>query len=307
MAEKEKTNEGVNMGNILVPKNDLVFQTLFTRGKESITKALIENILKIKINKLELDKSKDLLNDNTKDKKGRLDLRAVIDDNIECNIEVQLETHKKMLERFLYYWAKIYAANLTTGEDYHKLRKTISIIIINENIEQFREIKKACTKWRITEEKYQNKILTDHFQLVIIELSKAIKEYKENKQDGMLQWMMFLDNPENVEVKRIMEKNEEIKEAKEELDRISQDETIRRMLLKAEIERMDRKQRETDAREDGVEEGMEKGLEKGLAKGRKENAIEIAKRMIAKNMPIETIIEITQLTEEEIKELMENK
>ena len=103
MAEKEKTNEGINMGNILVPKNDLVFQTLFTRGKESITKALIENILKIKINKLELDKSKDLLNDNTKDKKGRLDLRAVIDDNIECNIEVQLETHKKMLERFLYY------------------------------------------------------------------------------------------------------------------------------------------------------------------------------------------------------------
>lgn len=87
-----------------------------------------------------------MLNENTKDKNGRLDLRAVIDDNIECNIEVQLTTHKKMLERFLYYWAKIYTANLERGEDYEKLRKTISIIIVNENIEQFREIKKACTK-----------------------------------------------------------------------------------------------------------------------------------------------------------------
>ena len=61
-------------------------------------------------------------------------------------------------------------------------RKTISIIIVNENIEQFREIKKACTKWRITEENYKNMILTDYFQVVIIELSKAIEEYKNNNE-----------------------------------------------------------------------------------------------------------------------------
>ena len=231
MAKNEITEEGVNISDLLLPKNDIVFQTLFTRGKESITKSLIENILKIKINKLDLDKNKDLLNGNTKDKNGRLDLRAVIDDNVECNIEIQLSTHKKMLERFLYYWAKIYTANLERGEDYEKLRKTISIIIVNENIEQFREIKKACTKWRITEENYKNMILTDYFQVVIIELSKATEEYKNNKEDGMLQWMMFLDNPEDVEVKKIMENNKEIKEAKNELDKISQDEIMRSIFL----------------------------------------------------------------------------
>ena len=105
MAKNKITEEGVNISDLLLPKNDIVFQTLFTRGKESITKSLIENILKIKINKLDLDKNKDLLNGNTKDKNGRLDLRAVIDDNVECNIEIQLSTHKKMLERFIYYWA----------------------------------------------------------------------------------------------------------------------------------------------------------------------------------------------------------
>ena len=62
-----------------------------------------------------------------------------------------------------------------------KLRKTISIVIRNENIEQLREIKEACTKWRIIEEKYKNIILTDYFQLAIIELPKAIEEeYKNN-------------------------------------------------------------------------------------------------------------------------------
>ena len=298
MAENT-TKEGINMKDILLPKNDLVFQTLFTRGKESITKSLIENILKIKINKIDLDRSKDLLNDNTRDKNGRLDLRAVIDGNIECNIEVQMATHKKMLERFLYYWAKIYTANIKTGDEYKKLRKTISIIIVNENIEQLREIKEACTKWRITEEKHKNMILTDYFQLVIIELSKAKKEYEENKENGMLQWMMFLDNPEGVEVEKIMEKNEEIKEAKNELNRLSQDEILRRQLLKENLLRMDAKQREEDAREDGKEEGIIEGEKKGKK--------EIAKRMIAKNIPIETIMEITQLTEAEVKEIIKDK
>lgn len=273
--------------DILLPKNDIVFQILFSRGKESITKALLEDILKIKIHKLDLDKSKDLLNDNKEDKNGRLDLRAVINEDIECDIEIQLATHKKILERFLYYWAKMYVANLKIGERYENLRKTISVIIVDESIEQLREIEKACTKWRITEEKYQNKILTDYFQVVIIELPKAIREYEVNKKDEMLQWMMFLENPEGMEVARIMEENKDIKEAKEELDRISQDDLVRRRILRAELERMDMEQIKEDAFENGE----------------KKKAIEIAKKMLAKNIPVETIIEITGLKKEVIEKI----
>ena len=111
-------------------------------------------------------------------------------------------------------------------------------------------------------------------------------------KNRMLQWMMFLDNPEGVEVEEIMEKNEEIKEAKNELNRLSQDEILRRQLLKENLLRMDVKQREEDAREDGLIEGEKKGKK------------EIAKRMLEKNIPIETIIEITQLTEAEVKNLI---
>lgn len=177
----------------------------------------------------------------------------------------------------------MYVANLKIGERYENLRKTISIIIVDENIEQLREIEKACTKWRITEEKYQNKILTDYFQLVIIELPKAIKEYEVNKKDEILQWMMFLENPEGMEVAKIMEENKDIKEAKEELDRISQDDLVRRRILRAELERMDMEQIKEDTRE--------------------ETAIEIAKKMLAKNMSIETIIEVTGLKKEVIKKI----
>ena len=129
--------------------------------------------------------------------------------------------------------------------------------------------------------------MTDYFELYIIELPKAVKEYKSNKEDGMLQWMMFLENPEDAEVGKIMKENEDIKEAKNELERISQDEILRRQLLKAKIARMDAIQREKDARDDGKEE----------------KAIEIAKNLLKKNIPIEIIIDATGLTKEEIKKI----
>ncbi len=255
MTEKKSTEETKEKKQILQLKNDVVFQALFTRGKERITKALIEDILNIKIHSLELDKSKDLLNDNAEDKNGRLDLRAVINDNIECDIEIQLSSHEKMLERFLYYWSKMYAANLQIGNKYSCLKKTISIIIVDDEIEDFKEIAKSHTKWQIREEEYLTKLLTPYLQIDIIELPKAIKEYEKNKQNEMLQWMMFLENPENKEVAKIMENNENIKEAKDELDKISQDDILRRMALKAELERMDQEQLLYEAKRDGKLEG----------------------------------------------------
>ncbi len=289
--ENQEENEGKL--KILQPKNDVVFQALFTRGKERITKALLEDILKIKIHKLDLDKSKDLLNDNKKDKNGRLDLRAVLNDNIECDIEIQLSTHEKVLERFLYYWSKVYTSNIKIGEQYSKLRQTISIIIVDDEIKQFKEIEKAYTKWQIREEEYRDKILTSYFQICIIELPKAIKEYEKDKSNAVLQWMKFLDNPEDMEVRKIMEENQDIKEAKEELDKISQDDILRRMALKAELERMDQEQRLYEAKRDGKAEGRTEGRLDGI----KETAL----KMLEEKIDIELISKITGLTEEEIK------
>ena len=270
---------------LLEPKNDVVFQALFSQGREKITKAMLEDILKIKIQKIDLDKRKDLLNDSKQNKNGRVDIRAVINDNIECDIEMQLYTHEKMIERFLYYWAKMYSASLQVSDEYKKLRKTISIIIVDDKLPQFKGIHKAHTKWQLREEKHKEIILTSFCELHIIEIPKAIEEYKENKQDETLQWMMFLENPEDREVIKIMEENEDIKEAKEELDKISQDEMLRREALNAKIARMDYNQHMYEAKRDG----------------RKEEKLEVAKKMIEKKIPIETITEITGLTEEEIK------
>ena len=57
------------------------------------------------------------------------------------------------------------------------------------------------------------------------------------------------------------------------------------------------------ARETGREEGKEESLKEGRAEGAKQTSIDIAKRMLEKGIDIETISELTGLTEKEISEL----
>ena len=67
-------------------------------------------------------------------------------------------------------------------------------------------------------------ILTDKFELDIIELLKI--KGRENEKDQLLDWLIFLENPESERVTRKMEENENLKEAVEKLDRISEDEKM---------------------------------------------------------------------------------
>ena len=142
-------------------------------------------------------------------------------------------------------------------------------------------------------------ILTDKFELDIIELLKI--KGRENEKDQLLDWLIFLENPESERVTRKMEENENLKEAVEKLDRISEDEKMQRI-----IELREKAIRDEHAIYDkGLDDGIEKGIQKGKEKGAKEEKIKIVKSMLKENMDIEIIIKITGLTKEEIEKLKE--
>ena len=298
MPNKEKS--------ILQPKNDVVFKALFSRGKPRITQAMLEAILKMKIDKLELDKSTDLLNENADDKNGRLDLRAIINGNTECDIEVQLVSNDNITERFLYYWAKMYTANLKIGDKYSDLRKTISIIILDDDFKLTKDLERPQTTWRIRESEAMHLVLTDHFEIIIIEIPKVVKAYQKTPNDEVLQWMLFLDNPEKEEVARIMEENKDIKEAKEELERISQDDILRRKALNRTLEIADKlqlKKEAKEAREKGLSDGLVTGEKIGIEKEKKA----VIKKLHELNIPIKQIAKVVELKEEEVKEILNDK
>ena len=58
-----------------------------------------------------------------------------------------------------------------------------------------------------------------------------------------------------------------------------------------------------DGMKKGLEDGMKKGLEDGKKQGMEESMKRIAKKLLKKGIPIKEIIEITDLTEEQLKKL----
>lgn len=126
--------------------------------------------------------------------------------------------------------------------------------------------------------------MTDKFELRIIELPKI----KEEEQEELIDWLLFLENPQSERVKTKMEENEELKEAVEKLEGMSEDDYMQRI---------------ADLREKAIldyNSGMDTALRKGIAEGEKKAKLETAKKMLEKGMDIDTIIEVTGLSKEEI-------
>ena len=58
-----------------------------------------------------------------------------------------------------------------------------------------------------------------------------------------------------------------------------------------------------EGKEEGLAEGMEKGLAEGMEKGMNQRSLEIARTMLAKGMDAATVMEITGLSESQLKQL----
>jgi hypothetical protein len=106
--------------------------------------------------------------------------------------------------------------------------------------------------------------------------------------------MLFLDNPEKEEVARIMEENKDIKEAKEELERISQDDILRRKALNRTLEIADKLQLKKEAKE-AREEGI------------KDTKEQIVKKLINMNLSVQQIAKAVQLSENEVEKILNTK
>lgn len=93
-------------------------------------------------------------------------------------------------------------------------------------------------------------------------------------------------------------KNKEVKKASEVLNQVSQNEKERMHYLSRLIRQID----EQSLYNSGVEAGKEQGIEQGIEKSK----IVTVKKMLEKGMSIETIMQITDLSKEEISKYVSN-
>ncbi len=295
----------------MLPTNDYVFQRIFGKvGNEEITKGLISAIIKREVKKVELDESPILEKDLRDDKVGVLDVKARLDDDQLCNIEMQLVQKTNIEKRIMFYWSKLYSGEIKEGDDYNELHKTIAILIADFELDNLKTIEKFHTKWEIREEEYSKIVLTEVLELHIIELPKLIEQLNKNhtsKKDKVVLWSLFITNPKELGEK-IMSENEDIKKANEELEKISADKHEQYLAHLRQKHIMDTKAVEEygylKGKKEGREEGKAEGEAIGEARGEARGKKEMIKSMLKKGISIEVVADISKLSIEEIEKII---
>ena len=284
------------MRGLLDPKMDFVFKNIFGSEKHpNILISFLNATLKPKdlITEVEI-KNTDLNKGYIEDKFSRLDVKATTSNNEIINIEIQLKNEYNMIKRSLYYWSKLYSEQLNEGEDYSVLKRTICINILNF---KYLKTRKFHSGYRL-KEIYSNEELTNVAEIHFIEIPKLEEGSDEN--DMLVAWIEFLKNPESEKVRSLEMSVEEIREAKDELIKMSNDDTQRELYeMRAKTLRD-----KISALNEAERKGIKKGREEGRKEGEKNKAMEIAKSLINLGLDKEAISKSTGLDLGEIEKLM---
>lgn len=273
------------MTYLLSPKVDFVFKRIFGNEKHpSILISFLNAVMKpIDPIKLVQIRNSDIEKEHIEDKYSRLDIKAVTNNGEHINIEIQVKNEYNMIKRSLYYWSKMFESQIVEGDNYNKLSKTVCINILdfkylkNDNFHNTYRLKEITT----------NEELTDTMELHFIEIPKLRKlDDKEEVSDMLEAWIAFISSPASEVVNKLEMSSKEIKEAKDELLRMSGDDKER--------ERYERRKESLLEQNSLLANAEQKGIEKGI----KEVAINLLDIL-----DDETISMKTGLTVNEIKEL----
>ena len=266
---------------LLNPKVDFIFKKIF--GSEKHPNILIsflnavmkpaDKIVSVVINNTEI--SKDFL----EDKFSRLDVKATTNKGEVINIEIQIKNEYNMIKRSLYYWSKLYEEQLSEGDKYDKLSRTVCINILDF---KYLDNDRFHNGYRLKEIE-TNEELTDIEEIHFIEIPK-LKDLDDDANidtiDMLTAWIEFLKDPESNVVRKLEFSKEEIKEAKDELYRLSRDKKELELYNLREKSFFDKISALSNAEEKGREQGLEEGREQGLEEGKLLERINIAKNLL---------------------------
>ena len=297
--------------NLLKLTNDYIFKRTFGySGTEEVTQVFLRDIMEKEITKIYLNSNPITEKELMDEKVGIMDIKAVLNGNIHCNIEMQVVNQNDIERRILFYWGKMYTQSIKKGEDYNNLQKAVCVLIADFELDSLKSIEKYITRWNIREEEYKSVILTEVLDIYIIELPKFLKYGKNKKRKNLNLWVEFIKNSE---VKFMNEENEDksieetkraIEKAQKNLEKLSQDEHERYLAELREKHVRDQKSIERYGYERGLKEGRTEGKKEGKEEGKREGIRVIARRLINQGYSVKQISEITDLKEEEIKDLM---
>ncbi len=123
------------------------------------------------------------------DKQGILDVRILLNDDTEIDIEIQLSALSVWADRSLFYLAKMYTEQIHSGQDYTVFKKCVGISILDFDLFKGESEFYSCFHLR---EDTRRTLYTDKLEFHVVELPKLPKELKEDS-DEILLWAKFIN------------------------------------------------------------------------------------------------------------------
>ena len=212
----------------------------------------------LKINTEDI-KETQILNTNLRkehedDKQGILDVRLLMNDDAEIDIEIHLSQLKVWSERSLFYLAKMYTEQISPGQSYNVFKKCINISILDFKL--FPDEMEFYSCFHIREDT-RGFIYTDKMEFHLIELPKLPEKLKEDSSDIEL-WAKFINSERREDFDMLAQKNQYIESAYERLQIISRDKEKRLEYEAREKAIMDHNQMMLEAEERGEERGRKR-------------------------------------------------
>jgi predicted transposase/invertase (TIGR01784 family) len=232
-----------------------------------------------------------------------MDVKAKANDETIINIEIQLKNEHNMRYRTVYYLSKMIAKRLKEGDNYKTIHKTVAINILNFDL--LDSGTRFHNRYRFTEMETKQE-RTDVAEIQFMELPALRRYIQENEtsikdaigENKLLEWLLFIDDPESEFAKMAEEKNELIGRARDMLKTLSKDEKLQEEYMAREKAIMDKYSALSEAEEKGIE------------KGERKKAIEASKKMIQDGLSLEFISKYEGLSIhelEQIKKRMQNE
>ena len=277
------------MKDLLSPKMDFIFKQIFGNEKHpniliSFLNAVLEPRSKVSS---VIIKDRVLEKEYITNKYSILDVRAETEKGEKINIEIQRSDQKNIIERSMYHASKMYSEDLLSGEDYSNLKRSICINIIDFNYFEDKRYHRGMVHKDIE----TNEIISDLIEIHFIEL----KKFKKDNIDNMLDcWIEFINNPQSKIIREIEFRDNVVKEAKDELIKISMNDEQRTLYRLREKAMNDEISALNTAKEKGIKEGIKK------------ERINLAINLINKGIENDFIVEVTRLSEKEINTLRNN-
>lgn len=262
---------------LMKPRIDFAFKEIMMDEQARI--GFLSAVLKLNPKEI---KETHILNTNLRkqhenEKLGILDVRILMNNDTEIDIEIQLSAMNIWTDRALFYLAKMYTEQINAGEDYHVFKRCVSISILD--FELFKNESEFYSCFHIREDS-RHFLYTDKMEFHVLELPKLPKELKEDSSDIEL-WGKFINAERKEEFAMLAEKNMYIGSAYRHLQLISQDDE-KRMEYEARTKAirdynqvmLEAEQRgETRGRAEGEVQGKIAGREEGIERVNKLNTL----------------------------------